>query len=122
MEQREPVNMTKEQQTQLEKDALHAVYTLEQEARALKLRISLIGQPLERLGRALQQNPEQVSPLPDPHFLYDYTQGLNLLQNRQEVIQMCEELRHLEQEIKVAKSRIAVFNGEAPASRDFAAS
>lgn len=74
--------MTKEQQTQLEKDALHAVYSLEQEAEALKLKLSLIGQPLEKLGRALQNNPEHVSPLPAPHFLYDYTQGLNLLHTR----------------------------------------
>lgn len=101
--------MTKEQQTQLEKDALHAVFTLEQEAQALRLKISLVGQPLEKLGRALQQNPEEVSPLPDPHFLYDYTQGLNLLGDRQGVIRMCEELRRIEQDIKVAKGRIATF-------------
>jgi hypothetical protein len=102
--------MTNEQQTQLEKDALHAVYALEQEAEALRLRMSLVGQPLEELGRALQQNPEQVTPLPDPHFLYNYTQGLNLLGDRQGVVCMCEELRRVEQHIKVAKSRIARFS------------
>lgn len=110
--------MTKEQQTQLEKDALHAIYTLEQEAEALRLRISLIGQPLEKLGRALQQNPEEVSPLPDPHFLYDYTQGLNLLGDRQGVIRMCDELRRVQQDIKVAKSRIAGFTRGSSSSRD----
>jgi hypothetical protein len=114
--------MTREQQTQLEKDGLHAVYTLEQEAEALRLRISLVGQPLERLGRALQQNPEQVSPLPDPHFLYDYTQGLNLLGDRQGVVRMCEELRHIEQEIKIAKGRISGFARGASASLGLAAS
>jgi hypothetical protein len=114
--------MTKEQQTQLEKDALHAVYTLEQEADALRLRVSLIGQSIERLGRALQQNPEHVSPLPDPHFLYDYTQGLNLLQDRQEVVRMCDELRNVEQEIKVEKGRISAFNRQTSASPDSAAS
>ena len=113
--------MTETQRTQLEKDALHAVYTLEQEAEALRLRIALVGQPLESLGRALQQNPEQVSPLPDPHFLYDYTPGLNLLGDRKGVVRMCEELRHVEQEIKIAKGRITVFTRGASVSRDFAA-
>jgi len=113
--------MTKEQQTQLEKDELHAVYTLEQEAEALRLKLSLMGQPLEKLGRALRQNPEQVSPVPDPHFLYDYTKGLDLLGDRQGVVRMCEELRCVEQEIKIAKGRMPLFTRGASVSRDSAA-
>ncbi len=114
--------MTREQQTQLEKDALYAVYTLEQEAEALRLRISLIGQPLEKLGRALQHNPELVSPLPDPHLMYDYTHGLNLLDDRQGIVRMCEELRRVEQDIKAAKSRIAVFTRSSSSSHGSGAS
>jgi hypothetical protein len=98
--------MTEAQQAEQEKDLLYAVHVAERDARAFMNKLSLMGQEIESLGRALQEHPEEVTPLPEPHSMYDYRAGLNLMGDRKNVISLCNEYRSRIQKVKVAKSRI----------------
>jgi hypothetical protein len=101
--------MTQEQNTQLKKDILFAAQAAAEEVEAYRLKLSLIGQALQDIGRALQEHPEHVTRLPDPNSLYDYTEGIKTLRDGEKVIKMCEDLRFSEQKAKVAEARTAVF-------------
>jgi len=67
-----------------------------------------VGEKLEMLGRALQDGPEFVSPLPEIDAP-DYREGLNLLNCRQEIIDLCEKLRSLKRIRTVAEQRKAAL-------------
>ena len=102
--------MTQVERQELEKDVLYTAFVAEREAAAHRVRLGLIGEQLERLGRALQDHPEAVTALPDPHSLYDYSQDLNALNGRQIVIELCKELQILEQKQKTAQARKGMLN------------
>ena len=97
--------MTQTEHTQLKKDVLYAFYTADMEATKHRITLSMMGERLERLGLALQNHPELVTPLPEPNALYEYNEELNHLPERQKVIDLCAELRSLEQKKKNAEMR-----------------
>ena len=97
--------MTGDQREQITRDALYAAYTAEEDVRAYRLKLGLIGQHLASLGRALEEHPEQVTRLPDPHSMYDYAEGIKVLRSGESVIKMCEELRFAMEKAKAAKQR-----------------
>jgi pyridoxine 5'-phosphate synthase PdxJ len=101
--------MTEGQQSQMEKDILYAIHVVEKEDQALRIKLSVIRQHLESLGQALQHHPEDVTPLPEPQNDYDYREGLNILGDRQRVVNLCKELRSVEQRVKAAKQRKELF-------------
>jgi hypothetical protein len=109
--------MTAEQQAHLESQVLHAAFTAEKAVAACRLRIALVGQQLEALGRGLQHHAEEVTPLPEPTSMYDYREGLNAL-DRTKLTGMCNELRALIQAADAAEKRKAMLTAGPFASRD----
>jgi hypothetical protein len=101
--------MTQEQQTQLKKDVLFAAQAAQEEVTGYRLKLSVVGQHLGSLARALQEHPEHVTQLPDPNSLYDYTEGIKILRDGVKVIKMCDDLRFAEEKAKAAEMRTAVF-------------
>jgi len=97
--------MTEGQQTNLEDEIFHAAFAAEKAVRACRLRLAVIGQRLEALGRALQEHAEQVTSLPEPESIYDYREELKTLKDGENVIQLCNELRVLIQRFKSAEKR-----------------
>jgi hypothetical protein len=97
--------MTRDQIEYAESQILQAALSARKAVRASKLRIFVIGQQLESLGRALQNHPEEVTPTPEPVSIYDYKDGLNAL-DRAKVVSMCNELRNLEIQAKAAEQRV----------------
>lgn len=110
--------MTAEQQVQLKKDVLYAVQEAEDEVTAYRLRLSVIGQHLGSLSRAFQEHPEHVTRLPDPHSLYDYTEGIRIFRDAEIVLRMCDDLRFAEEKVKASKMRATVFNQKPSAFHD----
>lgn len=100
--------MTQDQIEYGENQIAAAALAARKSATALRRRISLIGERLEFLGRALQRHPEEVTPTPEPISIYDYREGINALDRRQ-VLAMCEELRQLEMKVKMAEQRVSMF-------------
>jgi hypothetical protein len=109
--------MTTEQQTHFENEILRAALIAQREENASRLRLSAIGQQLQSLGRALQQHPEEVTPLPEPQSVYDYREPLNAL-DRKRVVDLCAELRSLGQAVKAAEQRKAMLTYGPFSSRD----
>ena len=101
--------MTEGQQTNFENEILHAAFTAEKAVGACRLRLSVVGQHLESLGRALQEHPEEVTRLPEPHSIYDYREELGVLTDGEKVNRLCDELRSLMQKAKSAEQRKAML-------------
>lgn len=97
--------MTQAERTQFQKDVLYAFHMTQIEVSNQRGMLGLMGKRLERLGLALQRHPELVTPLPEPNALYEYLDELNQLPDRQKVIDLCAELRTLEQQRKDAEMR-----------------
>ena len=97
--------MTEAQQTHLENEILHAAFAAQKAVTACKLRLSVMGQHLESLGRALQEHPEEVTRLPEPQSIYDYREDLEVLANGDKVAPMCSELRSLLKKATSAEKR-----------------
>jgi hypothetical protein len=110
--------MTEGQQTTLENEILQAAFSAEKAVTAHRLRLSVIGQYLESLGRALQEHPEDVTRLPEPTSIYDYRKELEALKDGERVIALCNELRALLLRAKSAEKRKGMLTF---ASRDSAA-
>jgi hypothetical protein len=109
--------MTEEQKHLFESEILHAMLEAERAANNCRLRLSLIGQHLTSLGRALQVHPEEVTPLPEPHSIHDYRQAINDL-DRKKVVDLCNELRALIEVEKGAQKRVAMLSHGPFTSRD----
>ena len=97
--------MTNEQHAEHTKEGLYAAYLAGQEVSAFRRKLSLAGLHLESLGRALQERPETVTRLPDPHSQYDYSEGIRILRDGEKIIKMCEDLRFAEHKAK-ARGRL----------------
>lgn len=110
--------MTEAQQTNLENEILQAAFSAQKAVIACKLRLSLIGQHFESLGRALQDHPEDVTRLPEPTSIYDYREELKSLANGERVITLCNELRALILKAKSAEKRkgMLTFASHVPAA------
>ena len=100
--------MTENQQVYREKEILHAAYASEKEAVGFRQRLFVIGQQLVSLGRALQEHPREVTPLPEPQSLYDYRDGLNM--DRGLIIRLCDDLRHAEEKVEMAQRQVSLLN------------
>ncbi len=109
--------MTEEQKHLFESEILHAHLEAERAANNYRLRLSLVGQHLTSLGRALQLHPEEVTPLPGPHSIYDYREAINDL-DRNKVVDLCNELRALMEVEKAAQKRVAMLSYGPFASSD----
>jgi hypothetical protein len=109
--------MTAEQKYLFETEILHAALAAERAANDYRLRLSLIGQHLTSLGRALQLHPEAVTPVPEPRSMYDYREAINDL-DRKKVVELCNELRALIQVEEAAQKRVAMLSSGPFASRD----
>lgn len=103
--------MTEEAKVQLAKDVLYGASTAAKEYGAVKVKLGMIGERLERLGHALQHQPEIVRPLPEVGSEYDYRDCLNELGSaRQQVVDLCEELRTLAHRRNKAEERKITLN------------
>ena len=102
--------MTQAERTQLQKDIIFAFHTTQQDVVAHRARLAIMGERLERLGVALQNHPELITPLPEPTANYDYRDELNAISDRQTIIDLCAEVRRLEQKRKAAEMRKAALN------------
>ncbi len=102
--------MTQNERTQVQKDVMIAFYMTKEEVMYHRSRLALIGEKIERLGLALQQHPELITPLPEPTANYDYRDELNAISDRQTIINLCAELRDLEQKRKNAEMRKEVLH------------
>jgi hypothetical protein len=101
--------MTADQQANVKRDVLYAAQEAAEEVTAYRLRLSVMGQHLGNLSRALEEHPENVTRIPDPHSLYDYTEGIKILRNPESVLKMCEDLRYAIDKARAAEMRTAVF-------------
>lgn len=110
--------MTQEQHSQLEKEVVFAAHQAEKDVAAYRLRLSITGQHLESLGRALQHHPSEISLLPDPYSLYDHCEGVKILRDGQTVIAMLIELRNLEQRAKDAEQKKNRFSLKPSGAQD----
>jgi hypothetical protein len=94
--------MTTEQQFHLKDD--FDAFTALNAARECRRKIAAVGVLLSGLGQALQEHPEDVTPLPEPQSGSDYRDALNAL-DRQKIIDLCKELRALIQVANQAEKR-----------------
>ena len=100
--------MTEQARVELEKDVLHGASVAKRNSETVKAKLSLIGERLERLGRALQVHPEVVMPLLEVNAEFDYRDGLNELGSaHQQIIDLCNELRASDQKKAAAERRMA---------------
>ena len=97
--------MTQAERTQLQKDVIFAFHTTQQDVIAHRARLAIMGERLERLGLALQHHPELVTPLPELTANYDYRDELNAMTDRKTIIDLCGEVRTLEEKRKIAEMR-----------------
>ena len=110
--------MTGEQLANLENEVFQAALSAEKAVAACRLRLSIIGQHLETIGRALQEHPEEVTPLPEPISPHDYRTEINALRDGEKAIQLCNELRVLRERAKQAEARRAMLANGPFFSRD----
>ena len=101
--------MTEGQLSQLQNEILRASFDAEQKVQACRLRLAIIGQHLQDIGRAFQEHPEEINPLPEPTSAYDYRKEIAVLRDGENAIQLCKELRALIQTAKAAKMREGMF-------------
>src|SRR5258708_1730019 len=87
--------VTQVDQIELKKDVLFASHTARQDVLTQRAKLGIMGERLERLGAALQQHPELITALFDPHSDYNYQEELNALADRQTIVALCLELRSL---------------------------
>jgi hypothetical protein len=98
--------VTEDAKIQLAKDVLYEVSTATQAYETVKARLAQIGERFERLGYALQNYPEQVRPLPEVGSNHNYRDALNEIGSaRQQIIDLCEELRTLQHRKNAAEQR-----------------
>ncbi len=102
--------MTQTERTQLQKDVIFAFHTTRLDVQDHRARLEIMGERLERLGLALQKHPEFITPLPEPTANYDYRDELNAISDRQTIIDLCAEIRLLEQKRKNAEMRKLALN------------
>jgi len=96
--------MTPNAREEAEKTVLHQAATAARDYKATRVALALKGENLVSLGIALQESPESVRPLAEP-LGPDYSAGLNMLNCRQEIILLCDELRSLGNARAVAERR-----------------
>jgi len=101
-------HMTETEREALERDVIFDAERAKRNYEAHRIKAAKIGEQLERLGRALQDHPELVNPLPELDGP-DYREGLNLLASRQEVIDLCREIVRLREEQKLTANRKAAL-------------
>src|SRR5580658_1878987 len=94
--------MTEGQLSHLQNQILRASLEAEQEVQACRLRLSLIGQRLQTLGRAFIEHPEEVTPLPEPTSFYDYREEIRVFRDAETALRLSSELRNLIQKAKAA--------------------
>ena len=111
--------MTEEQRTRYKNEILGAAFSAEEDVTTCRMRLSVIGQHLEILGRAFQEHPEAVNPTPESQSIYDYREAIKVITTEgQKAIEMCKELRFLIQQAKTAERRKEMLSSGAFFSRD----
>ena len=113
--------MTEAQQTVFENEILRAAFAAEKAVSIHKLRLSIVADRLETLVRAFREHPEEVTPLPEPHSLYDYRAEIAILRDGEKALRMCADLRSLIQNASEAEKRKGMLISGPFASRDSAA-
>jgi len=89
-----------------EREVLHRAVMVERNYEATRTVLEMKGEKLELLGRALRTSPESVRPVPEIDGP-DYRDGLNMLNCRQEIVSLCDELRSLQDNRKTIAQRKA---------------
>lgn len=112
--------MTEGQISHLENEILRNAFDAERAVEISRLRLSLLGQHLESIGRALQEHPEEVTPLPEPTSTYDYRKEITTLRDGEKAVQLCAQLRSLIQQAKAAEARKAMLKSGPFFSRESA--
>lgn len=100
--------MTGTEREALERDVIFQAEQAKRDYEAHRIKAAQIGEKLEALGRALQNHPELVSPLPEIDAP-DHREALDLLNARQEVIALCHQVRTLREKAKNAAQRKAAL-------------
>jgi len=95
--------MTTTERETLEKDVIFEAEKAKRDYQAHLVKLARIGDKLEELGQALKNHPELVTPLPEIDAP-DFREALNLLQ-RQEIVDLCKQVRALRDRERVASQR-----------------
>jgi len=114
--------MTEAQQTVFENEIIRAAFAAEKAVSTHRLRLSVVADHLETLARAFREHPEEVTPLPNPHSLYDYRAQVAVLRDGEKALSMCADLRSLIQKANDAEKRKGMLISGPFASSDSAAS
>ena len=101
--------MTSEQLTHAQSEFIRAAVEAEMAVRTCKMRLAVIGQYLEALGRAFQDHPEEIRSVPEAHSVFDYRKAIEILREGEKHLKMCDEFRSLTQQAQMAKQRQAMF-------------
>lgn len=103
--------MTEQSRIELQKEVLYSASLVRRNCEAVRVKLATIGERLVCLGKALQNHPEQVKPLPEVHAEYDYREALNEMGSaRQQIIDLCDELRNLEQQKMTTEQRVVAVH------------
>lgn len=96
--------MTTTEREALEKDVLFEAEKAKRDYQALLVSLAMAGDKLIALGRALQEHPDLVTPLPEVDAP-DYRESLNLLTQRQEIVDLCKQVHTLRDRERTAAQR-----------------
>jgi hypothetical protein len=89
--------MTQPDMQKLEMEVVHKAETAKRDLRAHTIKLALVGETLEKFGRALQDCPMVITPVPEIDAP-DYRKALNLLHPDlcREVIGFCQSIKDLQ--------------------------
>jgi hypothetical protein len=100
--------MTDMEQSQLKKDLVFEHHQIGQELKLYKVKMEKIGEKLEKLGRALKQNPSKVTDaepnLQAGHY-EDFRDDLSAL-NRDNVVNSCKRMAELQESLKKTEQQM----------------
>jgi len=89
---------------QLEKDVLYDIVTAQRECSEFRVKAARYGDALAELARGLRDCPEMVAPLPEVDAP-DYRDGLNLLNSRAEIVELCKAIREADEKLRQREAR-----------------
>ena len=102
--------MAQSEVQKLEVEVLHKALTAKRHLEAHEVEAAEIGETLGKFGKALQDCPESITPLPEIDAP-DFRSALNLLNpdTRQKVIRICEGVREMQVAHDAAEKRKAAL-------------
>ena len=109
--------MTDERQKQLEKEAVYELYEARKKLNACRVQAMNFARKFEKVASGLKTHPQSVSSTPSPAVMggqEDYREALLSFPCRQDVLDLCDEIRDGEAQVRSAEEKIAMLASIVP--------